>query len=334
MWGESVSLSEEDLIAKYFAPIAGPGALDLRDDAALLKPPAGHDVILTTDAIVAGVHFFADDPPEKIARKALRVNLSDLAAKAGEPAGFLITIALPSDWTEDWLASFAKGLGEDSADFKFPLLGGDTVRTPGPLTISVTALGYALRSWMVPRTGARPGDKLYVTGTIGDAALGLRVRYRAEPDQAWIDALSMEFCAHLLDRYLLPQPRVGLRKVLRAEAHAGMDVSDGLIGDVTKMMKASGTGGRIELAKIPLSSAARAAIASDNSLFETAITGGDDYEVLAAVAPSRTGAFEDSARAAGVPVAQIGEVLEEGAVTCVEANGRVRAFAQKAFSHF
>ncbi|WP_245423821.1 thiamine-phosphate kinase [Methylovirgula sp. 4M-Z18] len=329
-----MSLSEDDLIAKYFAPIAGPGSLDLRDDAALLKPPAGHDVILTTDALVAGVHFFADDPPEKIARKALRVNLSDLAAKAGEPTGFLLTLALPPDWTEEWLAGFARGLAEDSADFKFPLLGGDTVRTPGPLTISVTALGYALRGWIVPRTGAKPGDKIYVTGTIGDAALGVRVRQKAEADRAWIDALPLEFCAHLLDRYLLPQPRVGLRKVLRAEAHGGMDVSDGLIGDVTKMMKASGTGGRIELARIPLSPAVRAAIASDGDLFEAVITGGDDYEVLAAVAPTRAAAFESSARAAGIAVTQIGEVLEAGAVTCVESNGRVRVFAQKSFSHF
>ena len=165
--------SEDDLIARYFAPIAGAGGLGLRDDAARIAPPAGCEIVLTVDGLVAGVHFFADDPPAAIARKALRVNLSDLAAKGATPLGFLLTLVLPRDWKPDWLELFAKGLGEDAAAFACPLLGGDTVSTPGPLTLSITTLGSVPAGRMVPRDGARAGDALYVSGTIGDAALGL-----------------------------------------------------------------------------------------------------------------------------------------------------------------
>src|SRR5580658_1596664 len=166
-------LGEFDLIARYFAPLAGPGGLELRDDAALMRPSPGEDLVLTKDALVAGVHFFADDPPGAIARKALCVNLSDLAAKGAEPVGFLLALALPADWTADWLAAFAEGLDEDSARYRCPLFGGDTVKTPGPLMVSITALGQVTRGHMIPRTGVRPGDLLYVSGTIGDSALGL-----------------------------------------------------------------------------------------------------------------------------------------------------------------
>src|SRR6201996_4060674 len=167
---------EDDLIARYFAPLAGPAGLGLKDDAALLTPPSDRDLVLTTDALVAGVHFPADDPPGTIARKALRVNLSDLAAKGARPLGFLLTLALPSDWRDEWLAAFAGGLCADVLAFKCPLIGGDTVATPGPLTLSVTAVGAVAQGRMPRRTGVRPGDRLYVTGTIGDAAIGLKMR--------------------------------------------------------------------------------------------------------------------------------------------------------------
>ena len=164
---------EDELIARFFAPLAGPAGLGLRDDAALLKPPPGDDLVLTTDALVAGVHFFADDPPGAIARKALRVNLSDLAAKGARPLGFLLSLALPRDWSEDWLTAFADGLGADASAYDCPLAGGDTVATPGPLTLSVTAFGAVRPGRMVLRSGVKPGDRLYVTGTVGDAAIGL-----------------------------------------------------------------------------------------------------------------------------------------------------------------
>src|SRR6195952_2027308 len=168
------SSPEDSLIARYFRPIAtDPGAFDLGDDAAILKAH-GDDIVVTTDAIVEGVHFLASDPPDTIARKALRVNRSDLAAKGATPAGFVLTLALPAV-EEAWLASFAQGLGSDAGLFGCPLLGGDTVSTGGPRMISITAFGRVPAGKMVHRSGAQPGDRVVVTGTIGDAALGLDI---------------------------------------------------------------------------------------------------------------------------------------------------------------
>jgi thiamine-monophosphate kinase len=321
--------SEDDLIARFFAPIAGPEGLGLRDDAALLTPPAGYDLVLTKDALVAGVHFFADDPPAAIARKALRVNLSDLAAKGAEPVGFLLALALPGDWTADWLAAFAQGLGEDAARCRCPLFGGDTVKTPGPLMVSITALGRVECGQMVARTGVRPGDFLYVSGTIGDSALGLKLRLGSGPS---LEPAHRDF---LLDRYLLPQPRQKLAPALREFANGGMDVSDGFVGDLTKMLRVSGASARIELAQLPLSAAACAAIALDAGLFEIAATGGDDYEILASVAPDKAAAFEAGAAKAGVAVARVGEALARaGPPRFIGRDGVAVAFERGAFSHF
>ncbi|MBL8589849.1 MAG: thiamine-phosphate kinase, partial [Methylobacteriaceae bacterium] len=255
-------LSEDDLIARYFAPIAGEGAFALKDDAARYAPPPGCDLVLTCDALVAGVHFFADDPPDAIARKALRVNLSDLAAKGADPAGFLLSLALPADWREDDLAAFARGLGEDARAYGCPLLGGDTVKTPGPLTLSVTAFGTTPAGRMVKRFAVQAGDALYVTGTIGDAALGLALRREA----GLAPRLTPQHRDALRERYLLPRPRLSSARAMRAHARAGMDVSDGLVGDLTKMLRASGVGARVELPRGPLSDAARAASCVDAAM--------------------------------------------------------------------
>ena len=329
-------LSEDDLIATYFAPLAGPAGLGLRDDAAVLAPPAGHDIVVTTDAVVAGVHFFADDAPADVARKALRVNLSDLAAKGAAPLGFVLALALPPDTSGDWLAGFAAGLRDDAAAFLLPLIGGDTVKTPGPLTIAVTALGAVPRGRMVRRDGVKAGDILYVSGTIGDAALGLRLRLAAAGDAAWQNGLAPAETAHLARRYLLPDPRVRLAACLLAEANGGMDVSDGFVGDLTKMLKVSGVGATVRLDRVPLSPAAQAAVALAPALFETAVTGGDDYEILAAVAPARAAAFEAGAAAAGIAVTRIG-IAHEGegqAPIFLDADGKARHFAHGSFSHF
>ncbi|HEV3042922.1 MAG TPA: thiamine-phosphate kinase [Roseiarcus sp.] len=323
--------SEDDLIARFFAPLAAPEGLGLRDDAALLKPPAG-ELVLTKDALVAGVHFFADDPPGAIARKALRVNLSDLAAKGAEPIGFLIALALPGDWTEGWLAAFAAGLGEDAATYRCPLFGGDTVKTPGPLMVSITALGRTETGRMARRSGARAGDILYVSGTIGDGALGLALRLGAPTLAGGLDAESRAF---LLERYLLPQPRVALTSAMRQFAHGGMDVSDGFVGDLTKLLTVSGVCGRIDLTRLPLSPAARAALALDAGLIETIATGGDDYEILAAVGKGEAAAFEQAARTAGVALSRIGEATEgDGAPQFLGPGGVALAFKQGSFSHF
>jgi thiamine-monophosphate kinase len=320
---------EDELIARYFAPLAGPAGLRLRDDVACLKPPAGHDLVLTTDALVAGVHFFADDPPGAIARKALRVNLSDLAAKGARPLGFLLALALPPDWGEDWFKSFVSGLGADAAAYECPLVGGDTVATPGPLTLSVTAFGAVPSGRMVLRSGVKPGDRIYVTGTIGDAAIGLRVRQGRGPDIAQADR---EF---LLDRYLNPQPRVKLAAAISAHANGGMDVSDGFVGDLTKMLAVSVVSARVPIYRLPLSLPARAAVAANPDLFTVAATGGDDYEILASVAPESAPAFEAEAAAAGVPIACVGEALEGfDPPRFIGPDGGTVTFTFGSYSHF
>lgn len=310
--------SEDELIVRIFAPIAGPAALGLKDDAALL-PPSIEPLAATVDMLVAGVHFFADDPPALIAKKALRVNLSDLAAKGAKPLGFLLSLALPADWTNDWLASFAAGLAEDARLFAAPLIGGDTTATPGPLTISITALGGAPR--FVPRGGARPGDVIYVSGTIGDAALGLALRR----DPALSARLSVEARAHLLDRYLLPRPRLDLGALLRTSATAAMDVSDGLVGDLAKLCRASGVSAVVETGLVPLSEAAREAVALEPTLLEAALTGGDDYEIL----------FTAEAGLATPDAARIGEIVDgPGPPLLLGADGAPAAFGRPSYSHF
>ena len=320
-------LDEDGLIARFFAPMAGPGGLGLKDDAAVIAPPPGQDLVVTVDALVAGRHFFADDPPASIARKALRVNLSDLAAKGAEPLGFTLALALPPDWTEAWLEAFARGLGDDARAFACPLLGGDTVKAFEALTLSITAFGAVPAGAMVPRTGARPGDRIYVSGTIGDAALGLQLRLAG--------AAAADDRAHLLDRYLHPQPRLALRQALRRHASGAMDVSDGLVGDLAKMMRASGASATVDLAAVPLSPAARIAVAGAPEAFDTAVTGGDDYEILASVPERHAAGYEAAAAAAGVPVTAIGRVVEgSGPASFRGADGAPKSFTRGSYSHF
>lgn len=324
---------EDRFIARFFRPIAGsPAALGLMDDAALLSPPEGCDLVLTKDAVVAGVHFFAEDSAAAVARKALRVNLSDLAAKGAAPLGALLAIALPKATPDAWTEAFAASLGADAALFGCPILGGDTVSTPGPVTITITALGTVPKGGFVPRTGARPGQAILVTGTIGDAALGLRLRQDgAYPAFA---GLGDERRGHLLDRYLNPQPRLALAPALRRHAAAAMDVSDGLAGDLAKMLAASGCGGRMEARRVPLSAAAAAVVAADRGLLRVVLTGGDDYEILACVPHAAVPAFMAEAAAAGIPVALIGETREAAGLDVTDAGGHPLNLGAGSFSHF
>jgi thiamine-monophosphate kinase len=318
---------EDDLIARFFAPLAGEGGLGLKDDAALVSVEPGFQLVVTCDALVAGVHFFPEDPPDAIAAKALRVNLSDLAAKGAAPKGFILALALPEGGVSDfWLSAFVAGLAGDIAAYNCPLLGGDTVKTPGPLMVSITAFGAVPTGRMVPRTGARAGDLLYVTGTIGDAALGLQVR---------LGQINGQGVDHLLARYLRPQPRNALAPVLLDCASAAMDVSDGLVGDLAKMMRVSGVSADVEAACVPLSPEAAALIAAHAGAFETALTGGDDYEILASIPPQNASVFEARAAEAGVAVTRIGHVLRgDGAPRFRDASGAPIAFARGSYSHF
>lgn len=322
---------EDRLIARYFKPLARhPGAFDLIDDAAALAPPPGHELVLTVDAIVAGVHFFADDPADAVAKKSLRVNLSDLAAKGAKPVGFLLTLALPKGVSERWLTAFARGLASDARRYGFPVLGGDTVRTPGPLTISVTAFGALPKGTMVHRFGAKPGDHVFVSGTIGDAALGLKLRTGG--GKRW--RLNTAERQHLAARYLVPEPRNVMADAVRAYATASMDVSDGLAGDLAKLCRASKVGAVLEVVRVPLSKAAKAALANDGELIEPMLSGGDDYEVLCTVPQRKAAAFEAAARKAKVPVTAIGRIVKGEGANFLRADGKPLRFKRASFSHF
>jgi thiamine-monophosphate kinase len=323
---------EDSLIARYFKPIAtDPGAFNLDDDAAALKAD-GDDIVVTTDAIVEGVHYLPGDPPDTIARKALRVNLSDLAAKGAMPAGFVLTLALRTA-DDAWLKPFAAALGGDAALFNCPLLGGDTVSTPGPPMISITAFGRVPPGKMIHRAGAKPGDRVVVTGTIGDAVLGLDILKGG----ATAAALSGDAAARemLINRYRVPQPRNALAIAVRDHAHAAMDVSDGLAGDLAKLCTASGVSAAIDAPGIPLSSAAARLVAQGAASLEALISGGDDYEILCAIPEDRFEAFEQAARQAEVAVTSIGTMIA-GASTpsFLDAQGRELVLTRRSWSHF
>ncbi|MGY3392637.1 thiamine-monophosphate kinase [Bradyrhizobium sp. USDA 3311] len=324
--------AEDSLIARYFKPLAtDPGAFGLVDDAAVLSS-SGDDIVVTTDAVIEGVHYLATDPPDTIARKALRVNLSDLAAKGAVPAGFVLTLALRSK-EDAWLGPFADALGEDAKTFACPLLGGDTVSTPGPQMISITAFGRVPRGRMVGRTGARPGDRILVTGTIGDAALGLDVLTGG----AAAAALASDPAAReaLVSRYRIPQPRNMLARAVRDHASAAMDVSDGLAGDLTKLCAASGVSASVDVANVPLSAAAAGLIVRNAVCVETLLAGGDDYEVLCTVPPAQSDALIAAGRAAGVAVTAIGMIVAGSArPRFLDGQGQELALKRLSYSHF
>jgi len=332
MAGQNDNTSAEDrLIAKFFSPIAThPGALGLSDDAAFIKPPPGCDLVLKTDAIIGGVHFFTDDAAHTIASKALRVNLSDLAAKGAKPLGFLLSLALPKDIGDAWLADFAQGLRGDAVLFACPLFGGDTDRTPGPVAISIAMFGSVPEGTMVRRAGAKVGDKIFVSGTIGDATLGLALRKREGAN--WkLDSAQRQ---HLVSRYLLPQPRNGLAEALRVHASASMDVSDGLVGDLAKLARVSQVAAEVAVNCVPLSGAAQAVIAADTDMLEAALSGGDDFEIVCTIPPAKTDAFRAAAHAANVSVTEIGEIKAGEGARFRGADGNAMSFQCTSFSHF
>ncbi len=301
-------MDEFDEIAKLYRPLTlgAPEALDLLDDAAVIPSRAGYDLVVTKDAIVAGVHFLPDDPLDLVARKLLRVNLSDLAAKAGEPYGYFLAVAWPHTCSFADRARFAFGLAQDQQAFGLSLFGGDTVSTPGPLTASLTLLGWIPSGRMVRRATALVGDLVLVSGTIGDGGLGLKAA------QGVLDGITPDDVAWLADRYRLPQPRLALREPLRANASAAADVSDGLLADASHIGKASGVGISLNLDKLPLSLAARAWVARqpDDCAARLELASlGDDYEIVCTVRPEAVKDLMMQADGTGVALTIIGVVI-------------------------
>jgi thiamine-monophosphate kinase len=323
---------EFDLIARYFAPLAAnaPGALGLKDDAATFQPPAGMDLVFTTDALTADLHFLRSDPPDLIARKMLRQNLSDLAGKGARPLGYLMTTAFDDEVDESWVAKFAEGLAQDQAEFDIALWGGDTTKTPGPLALTATLIGAVPTGRALRRDGARPGDRILVTGTIGDGFFGLAA-HRGELTDLAEPARKL-----LAQRYVLPQPRVALGRALAEQglAHAGMDISDGLAADLAHMCEASACGAQVAATSVPLSDPVAELIAVDPALIASALTGGDDYELLLAVPPDRVSAVLEAAKHIGLAVTDIGGFTAESTIDFIDRDGRPLALDRAGFTHF
>ena len=322
--GTAKRAGEFALIRDVFAPLTHghPGALGLTDDAALLEVPEGAELVVTADALAQGVHFRDDDPPADIARKLLRVNLSDLAAKGARPLGYVMTCAWAPPTTQEFIEDFAAGLDDDFARFGVPLLGGDTLVTKEKMSFSLTAFGFVARGTMLRRAGARPGNLVYVSGSIGDAYLGLELlegRLRCDEEAA----------AYLTRRYRLPEPRLDLGQRLVGCATACIDVSDGLVADAAHIAETSGAAICLSLADVPLSKAARASAADPVAL----VTGGDDYELLFTLPPEKQSTIEALAAETGLPLTRIGRVTEGSGVTVLDAAGKAVRIRRTGYEH-
>ena len=326
---------EFTLIARYFAPLSDgfPGAYGLLDDVAVIKPSAGHELIAKTDVVIASIDFPSDERPDLVARKALRVNLSDLAAKGAIPRAYMLDLILPDSIDEEWVAAFASGLRLDQTEYGIHLIGGDLSATPGPVTIAVMAFGEAPTGSVIRRGGARAGDDVYVTGTIGDAALGLAALRGTLP------AIDSEQTGILVNRYSVPQPRVDLGPRLIGIASAALDISDGLVADLRHICEVSKLAAVVEASRVPLSRAARAALTANPELLMTVLTGGDDYEILFTAPAGATQEIAALAASAGVPITQIGKMTapsdgETFKVSVNDPEGRAFKLASEGWSHF
>jgi thiamine-monophosphate kinase len=321
--------SEFELIARYFAPLAThEGARGLADDVAVLAPAPGKAHVLTVDTIVEGVHYLPEDPPQLVARKLLRVNLSDLAAKGARPVGYLLAASFGKSVTADWLAAFASGLAADQETYGLSLLGGDTTANPGPTTLSVTVIGEAEERTVVRRSGAKPGEGIYVSGTLGDAALGLRA-IRGELSR--LETSDREFLA---GRFRLPEPRLALGQALLGVASATIDISDGLIADLGHVCQESAVRAEVALEDVPLSAAARRALAVDPALRDDVLGGGDDYEILFTASPNAERALTEAAMRARLAFSRIGTIREGAGIEVTDRAGRPVAVKHAGFRHF
>lgn len=323
-------MDEFGVIRELLAPLASgfSGSLRLTDDAALLTAPAGCELAITKDAIVEGVHFTGTEPPEQIAQKLLRVNLSDLAAMGAEPLCYFLALMLPNSADRRWFEAFTTGLAEDQKRFGIALAGGDTTRTPGLLCLSLTAFGIVPAGRALRRNGAQAGDAVYVSGTIGDAALGLQLA------QSSLHCTQQQEKEYLLARYHLPQPRLALGSALRGLASAAIDISDGLVADLGHICEASNVGAVVYADTIPLSPAARMLVESDARLWNTILTGGDDYELCFTVPAAHIAAVEALTSALALPLTRIGEITSGSGVQVVDEDGQPMAFPKPGYTHF
>ncbi len=337
-------MNEFDIIARFFKPLSDQKhGLGLVDDAALIKPDAGHEFVMTTDALVENVHFIGIDNPSSIANKAIGVNVSDIIAKGAIPKYYLLTLSYqPSPAiNEQWFTQFSETLAQKQALYGCLLIGGDSVRTAGPLMVSITMIGQVPIGKMVKRSTAQAGDSIYVSGTIGDSVIGLALKQKdkqkdkdKDKDEASL-GLSNEQTHYFLNRYDNPEPNPPLAALVQDYASASMDVSDGLLGDLEKLCRASGKGAGVQLSQIPLQTCLQKQAFDNPDLLARLITGGDDYEVLMSVSTAQTKAFEQAAQQAAVQITNIGIITDSrDGFSYYDEQGNMVEFSQKSYQHF
>ncbi|MGB0629497.1 MAG: thiamine-phosphate kinase [Alphaproteobacteria bacterium] len=326
MTGDRGKPGEFDLIASVFAPLTGGDerALGLLDDAAILPQTEGRDTVVTTDTMVAGIHFLESETADVVARRLLRVNLSDLASMGAEPVAYFLNMTLPPGLDEAWVRLFADGLRADQSEFGIRLLGGDTTHSEYSLTLTATLLGEVPSGEAVTRGGAVAGDDVYVSGTIGDAAIGLqRLRSGASCEDA------------LVERFQRPTPRIALGRSLRGLVSAMADVSDGLAADLGHICTASNVSAEISAPEIPLSDRVRACMEVGDAGFGGIVSGGDDYELVFTASPANAGRIDAAAQAADVSVRRLGRVHDGPPDVIVrDAEGREIVLKQAGYRHF
>ncbi|HZI82660.1 MAG TPA: thiamine-phosphate kinase [Casimicrobiaceae bacterium] len=321
-----MSLSEFELIDRFFRRPVRQATLGIGDDAALIGPAAGCELAISTDMLVEGRHFFPDADPESLGHKTLAVNLSDLAAMGARPRWAFLACALASA-DPAWLEAFARGFFALADAHAVELIGGDTTR--GPLNLCVTIVGEVPAGEALLRSGARPGDAIYVSGALGDAALGL-AHCRGHL------ALSSEEIARCDAALSRPTPRVALGQRLRGIATAAIDVSDGLMGDLGHVVEASRAGATIDLAALPRSPALdRRLVGAERALaLECLLAGGDDYELCFTAPPGAAAKLQALSVELGVALARIGTIEARGGIVVRDEHGRALATAPRAFDHF
>ncbi len=314
-------MGEFDFIAQHFRPLAGRGAMELRNDGATMALPAGEELVLSSDTMVEGLHFLPDDPADTVARKLLRCNLSDLAAMGARPRHYMLNVSVPAGrhYDENWFTKFASGLAADQKQYDISLLGGDTTGSPSPLMLNVTILGSVRQGEVLRRDGAQPGDGVWVTGSLGRAALGLQVRLGK------LDGSEDS----LVEAYRIPTPRVGLS--LYGIVSAAMDISDGLVQDCGHIAEESGVAITLFEEKLPFTSEVMAHMATHREMI---LLGGDDYELLMTCPPTQEDALQAHCRKHDVPLTKVGTVTEGQGVTMLDKQQQPISFSRTGWQHF
>ena len=320
-----MSLSEFALIKQYFSSVGGAEgvALGVGDDGALLDISPDQQLVVSVDTLVTGVHFPLDAEPQTIARRALRVNLSDMAAMGAEARWFTLALTLPQA-EADWLQAFSRAMAEDAQHFGCALVGGDT--TAGPLSISIQMMGTVPRGQALVRSGAHAGDGVYVTGTLGEGAAALQV---FSPDCSCNDSQREA----LLKRFYQPEPRLAEGRRLRGVASAAIDISDGLLADLGHIAECSGLGAELQLQQLPVAAWLAEAVDPDQ-LQSWVLSGGDDYELCFTVPESKQSQVDGMIHRGELVATRIGRMISEPGIVCLDASGLVQSVARKGYQHF